>query len=66
MEKKEEHLLVKEMLTPEFLKQFKNSGDLNNFIGQLFTKGVEQMLGHGSNSTPGLVPIHLCLSVIKS
>ena len=44
MEKKEEHPLVKEMLTPEFLKQFKNSGDLNNFIDQLFTKGVEQML----------------------
>lgn len=44
MEKKEEHPLVKEMLTPEFLKQFKDSGDLNNFIDQLFTKGVEQML----------------------
>ncbi len=44
MEKKEEHPLVKEMLTPEFLKQFKDSGDLNKFIDQLFTKGVEQML----------------------
>lgn len=44
MEKKNEHPLVKEMLTPEFLKQFKDSGDLNNFIDQLFTKGVEQML----------------------
>lgn len=44
MEKQEEHPLLKEMLTPEFLKQFKDSGDLNNFIDQLFTKGVEQML----------------------
>ena len=44
MEKQEEHPLLKEMLTPEFLKQFKNSSDLNNFIDQLFTKGVEQML----------------------
>ena len=44
MEKKEEHPLVKEMLTPEFLKQFKDSVDLNNFIDQLFTRGVEQML----------------------
>lgn len=44
MEKQEEHSFLKEMLTPEFLKQFKNSSDLNNFIDQLFTKGVEQML----------------------
>ena len=44
MKKTEEHPLVKEMLTPEFLKQFKDSGDLNKFIDQLFTKGVEQML----------------------
>lgn len=32
------------MLTPEFLKQFKNSKDLNSFIDELFTKGMEQML----------------------
>jgi len=44
MEKKEEHPIVKEMLTPEFLKQFKNSKDLNEFIDQLFVKGMEQML----------------------
>lgn len=44
MENEEEHPMLKEMLTPEFLKQFKNSADLNNFIDQLFTKGVEQML----------------------
>ena len=53
MEKKEEHPLVKEMLTPEFLKQSMNSGDLNNFIDQLFTKGVEQML-------EGELDGHLC------
>jgi len=44
MEKKEEHPILKEMLTPEFLKQFKNSKDLNTFIDQLFAKGMEQML----------------------
>jgi len=44
MEKKEEHPLVKEMLTPEFLKQFKDSKQLNEFIDQLFIKGMEQML----------------------
>lgn len=44
MEKKEEHPILKEMLTPEFLKQFKNSKDLNEFIDQLFVKGMEQML----------------------
>ncbi len=44
MEKKEEHPLLKEMLTPEFLKQFKDSKDLNGFIDQLFVKGMEQML----------------------
>ncbi len=32
MEKKEEHPLVKEMLTTEFLKQFKDSKDLNEFM----------------------------------
>ena len=36
MEKKEEHPILKEMLTAEFLKQFKNSKDLNEFIDQLF------------------------------
>lgn len=44
MEKKEEYPILKEMLTPEFLKQFKNSKDLNSFIDQLFVKGMEQML----------------------
>lgn len=44
MEKQEQHPLLKEMLTPEFLKQFKDSKDLNNFIDDLFTKGMEQML----------------------
>lgn len=44
MEEKQEHPLLQEMLTPEFLKQFKNSQDLNNFIDQLFTKGMERML----------------------
>src|SRR2546427_402624 len=62
MEKQEEHPLLKEMLTPEFLKQFKNSSDLNNFIDQLFTKGVEQMqegeldghLGYAKHSPEGI------------
>lgn len=44
MENQEQHPVLKEMLTPEFLKQFKNSKDLNNFIDELFTKGMEQML----------------------
>lgn len=44
MEKQEEHPLLKEILTPEFLKQFKNSKELNSFIDELFTKGMEQML----------------------
>lgn len=44
MEKQEQHPLLKEMLTPEFLKQFKDSKDLNDFIDELFTKGMEQML----------------------
>lgn len=44
MEKQEQHPLLKEMLTPEFLKQFKDSKDLDNFIDELFTKGMEQML----------------------
>jgi putative transposase len=46
MEKQDEnaHPLLKEMLTPEFLKQFKDSRDLNEFIDQLFVKGMEQML----------------------
>lgn len=44
MKNQELHPLLKEMLTPEFLKQFKNSKDLNSFIDELFTKGMEQML----------------------
>lgn len=44
MENKEEHPALKEILTPGFLKQFKNSKDLNGFIDQLFVKGMEQML----------------------
>ncbi|GIV35690.1 MAG: hypothetical protein KatS3mg032_0069 [Cyclobacteriaceae bacterium] len=44
MENQEQHPLRKEILTPEFLKQFKNSKDLNGFIDELFAKGMEQML----------------------
>lgn len=44
MENQEQHPLLKEMLTPGFLKQFKNSKDLNSFIDELFKKGMEQML----------------------
>ncbi len=42
--KKEEHSILKEMLTPGFLKQFKSYKGLNNFIDQLFVKGMEQIL----------------------
>lgn len=62
MEKKEEHPIVKEMLTAEFLKQFKDSKDLNEFIDQLFVKGMEQMLegeldghlGYAKHSAEGI------------
>lgn len=63
MEKKEDHPLVKEMLTAEFLKQFKDSKDLNEFIDQLFIKGMEQMLegeldthlGYTKHSSEGIL-----------
>jgi putative transposase len=62
MEKQEEHPILKEVLTPEFLKQFKDSKDLNNFIDQLFVKGMEQMLdgeldshlGYAKHSAEGI------------
>ncbi len=44
MKKQPEHPVLKEMLSPGFLKQFKDSKDLNTFIDQLFVKGMEQML----------------------
>jgi transposase-like protein len=44
MKKEEEQSKVNEILTPEFLKQFKDSGELNSFIDELFTKGMEHML----------------------
>ena len=62
MEKKEEHPILKEVLTAEFLKQFKDSKDLNEFIDQLFVKGMEQMLegeldghlGYAKHSAEGI------------
>lgn len=43
-EKKEEHPILNQVLTPEFLKQFKDSGELNSFMEQLYAKAMEQML----------------------
>lgn len=44
MKKEDEQSKVNEILTPEFLKQFKDSGELNRFIDELFTRGMEHML----------------------
>ena len=43
-EKKEDHPILNQVLTPEFLKQFKDSGELNSFMEQLYAKAMEQML----------------------
>ena len=43
-EKKEDHPILNQVLTPEFLKQFKDSGELNSFMEQLYSKAMEQML----------------------
>ncbi len=40
---KQEHP-VNQVLTPEFLKQFKDSKELNNFMEQLYAQAMEQML----------------------
>lgn len=42
--KKEAHPVVNQVLTPEFLKQFKDSGELNSFMEDLYAKAMEQMI----------------------
>ena len=48
MKKKKEkpapHPVLNQVLTPEFLKQFKDSGELNGFMEQLYARAMEQML----------------------
>jgi putative transposase len=43
-EKKEVHPILNHVLTPEFLKQFKDSGELNTFMEELYGRAMEQML----------------------
>lgn len=42
--KKESHPIVNQVLTPEFLKQFKDSGELNSFMEDLYARAMEQMI----------------------
>lgn len=44
MEKDEQIPIVNQVLTPEFLKQFKDSGELNSFMEKLYASAMEQML----------------------
>lgn len=43
-EKLEPHPVLNQVLTPEFLKQFKDSGELNGFMEELYARAMEQML----------------------
>jgi putative transposase len=43
-EEKDQHPILNQVLTPEFLKQFKDSGELNSFMEQLYARAMEQML----------------------
>jgi len=43
-EQKEQHPILNQVLTPEFLKQFKDSGELNLFMEQLYARAMEQMI----------------------
>lgn len=40
----EPHPVLNQVLTPEFLKQFKDSGELNGFMEELYARAMEQML----------------------
>lgn len=59
---KEQHPVLNQVLTPEFLKQFKDSGELNAFMEQLYARAMEQMLegemdshlGYGKHSPEGI------------
>jgi putative transposase len=42
--KREEDPIVNQVLTPEFLKQFKDSGELNSFMENLYARAMEQMI----------------------
>ena len=42
--KKESHPIVNQVLTPEFLKQFKDSGELNSFMEDLYARAMGQMI----------------------
>lgn len=44
MKKKEENPIINQVLTPEFLKQFKDSGELNSFMEDLYARAMEQMI----------------------
>lgn len=44
MEKDQQIPIVNQVLTPEFLKQFKDSGELNAFMEKLYASAMEQML----------------------
>lgn len=44
MKTKEENPIVNQVLSSEFLKQFKDSGELNSFMENLYARAMEQML----------------------
>lgn len=62
MEKDEQLPIVNQVLTPEFLKQFKDSGELNTFMEKLYASAMEQMLegemdshlGYSKHSSEGI------------
>jgi putative transposase len=51
--KREENPIVNRVLTPEFLKQFKDSGELNSFMENLYARAMEQMIEGELNSHLG-------------
>lgn len=44
MKKKEENPIINQVLAPEFLKQFKDFGELNSFMEDLYAPAMEQMI----------------------
>jgi putative transposase len=44
MKNREENPIINQVLTPDFLKQFKHSGELNSFMESLYARAMEQML----------------------
>lgn len=62
MKNKEENPIINQVLTPDFLKQFKDSGELNSFMENLYARAMEQMLegemdshlGYGKHSPEGI------------